>query len=417
MRVCVIGGGAAGMMAAYRAASLGNSVVIYEKNEKLGKKIYITGKGRCNVTNASDMETIFANVNKNPKFLYSALYSFDNEAVMKLLKDAGLKLKTERGNRVFPESDHSSDVIKTLEGLVRKAGASVVFNTTVEHLLFEDYESEDYKGDKKCTGVALTNGKREFFDKVILATGGLSYPTTGSTGDGYRMGEELGHSIVKPEPSLIPLVSKEEWVKSLQGLSLKNVKLTMTVGKKTVYSELGEMLFTHFGISGPLVLSASSYYVANKDKGKEINVSIDLKPALSFDELDKRVLRDFEENINRNFNNALDNLLPKKMIPVIIEKSGIDEHIKVNEISREQRQNLVSILKNLPVEISGTRPIDEAIITRGGINVKEINPSTMESKIVKDLYFAGEVIDIDAMTGGYNLQLAWSTGHLAGNVE
>lgn len=408
MNVCVIGGGAAGMMAAYRAASLGNRVTVFEKNEKLGKKIYITGKGRCNLTNASDIETVFANVNKNPKFLYSALYSFDNEAVMKLFEENGLRLKVERGNRVFPESDHASDVIKTLEKMLKSLGVEIRLNTTVERLL---------EADGVCNGVALSNGKREFFDKIIIATGGLSYPTTGSTGDGYRMGEAFGHSVVKPEPSLIPLVSKEEWVKQLQGLSLKNVNLTMMLGKKELFSEQGEMLFTHFGISGPLVLSASSYYVANRGKDREISLFIDLKPALSTEELDKRVLRDFEENINRNFSNSLDALLPKRMIPVIIEKSGIPEHIKVNEISREQRRNLVNVLKHLEIEICGTRPIDEAIITRGGINVKEINPSTMESKLVKNLYFAGEVIDIDAMTGGYNLQLAWSTGYLAGNCE
>lgn len=408
MRVAVIGAGAAGMIAAYRAASLGNSVVIYEKNEKTGKKIYITGKGRCNVTNASDIETIFANVNRNPKFLYSALYGFDNNEMIKLLESTGLKLKVERGNRVFPESDHSSDVIRALEKLLNSQKVKIYLNTKVNRILSDD---------NGVTGVELFDGRKEFFDKVIVATGGLSYPTTGSDGDGYRFAQDFGHTIVKPEPSLIPLVSKDEWVKNLQGLALKNVCLTLMNEKKVLFSEQGEMLFTHFGISGPLVLSASSFYVENRLKGKASFLYIDLKPALSFEELDKRLLRDFEENINKNFSNALDGLLPKKLIPVIVEKSGISPYIKVNEISREQRQNLVRLLKKLEINISGTRPIDEAIITKGGISVKEINPSTMESKLIKNLYFAGEMIDIDAMTGGYNLQLAWSTGYLAGSLE
>ncbi len=408
MKVCVVGGGAAGMMAAVKASESGAAVMLYEKNEKLGKKIFITGKGRCNVTNASDMEVIFSNINNNPKFLYSALYSFDNNAVCDFFEKAGVKLKVERGNRVFPESDHSSDIIRALDKTLHDKKVEVHLNTPVRRLL---------TNDEMCLGVELNDGSKHFFDKVIVATGGISYPLTGSTGDGYRFAESVGHSIVKPEPSLIPLVSPEQWVRDLQGLSLKNVELTMYSGNKPAYRELGEMLFTHFGISGPLVLSASSKYAHEKAKKKEIRFVLDLKPGLSGDELDRRILRDWEEEMNKQFSNSLDALLPKKMIPIIVEKSGIRATKKVNEISRDERQNLVKLLKNLEISINGTRPVEEAIITRGGVNVKEINPSTMESKLIKNLFFAGEVLDVDAMTGGYNLQIAWSTGALAGMKE
>lgn len=405
MKVIVIGGGAAGMMAAITAAQNGNSVTILERNEKLGKKIYITGKGRCNVTNAGDMETIFNNVNRNPKFLYSALYSYDNQAVMDYFEGEGTKLKVERGNRVFPESDHSSDIIRALEKTLKRLGVEICLNTKVKRLIMDDEE---------CKGVETEKGKKITADAVIVATGGASYPTTGSTGDGYIFAESAGHSIVRPEPSLIPLVSPEGWVRDLQGLSLKNVELTLYSDNKAVYSELGEMMFTHFGITGPLVLSASSYYITEKARKKNIQVTIDLKPGLDCEQLDKRILRDFEEQKNKQFSNALDGLLPKRLIQAVISLTGIPGETKVNEISREQRQKLVSVLKGLEINITQTRPIEEAIITRGGVAVKEINPSTMESKLKKNLYFAGEVIDIDAMTGGYNLQLAWSTGHLAG---
>ena len=408
MKVVVIGGGAAGMMAAWRAGSLGASVTLVEKNEKLGKKLFITGKGRCNVTNSSDLDAIFANINRNPKFLYSSIYSFDNEAVMKLLESNGLKLKVERGNRVFPASDKSSDVIKTLEHMLDKANVKVELNKTVDRLLFDD---------KVCTGVALKDGKKIFADRVIVATGGLSYQSTGSTGDGYRFAREGGHTIVKTEPSLTGVETKEEWVKSLQGLSLKNANLALKIAGKEKYSELGEMLFTHFGVSGPLVLSASAFLDEDTIKNKEVSLSIDLKPGLSKEELDKRVLKDFEENINKNFTNSLDKLLPQKLIPVIVELSGIAPETKVNVIKSEDRKRLVALLKELSLTPKRLRPIDEAIITRGGVNVKEVNPSTLESKLCKNLYFAGEVLDIDAMTGGYNLQLAWSTGYLAGSIE
>lgn len=408
MKVVVIGGGAAGMMAAWRAGSLGADVTVYEKNEKLGKKLFITGKGRCNVTNSSDLEAVFSNINRNPKFMYSSIYSFDNEAVMKLLESYGLKLKVERGNRVFPASDKSSDVIKTLERMLKDVHVKVELNKTVDRLLFDD---------GVCTGISLKDGKKVFADRIIVATGGLSYQSTGSTGDGYRFARDCGHTIVKTEPSLVGIETKEEWVKSLQGLSLKNATLSLKISGKEKYSELGEMLFTHFGISGPLVLSASAYLNEDTIKNKEVSISIDLKPGLSKEELDKRVLKDFEENINRNFINSLDKLLPQKLIPVIVELSGIAPETKVNVIKSEDRKRLVELLKNLTVTPKKLRPIDEAIITRGGVNVKEVNPSTLESKLCKNLYFAGEVLDIDAMTGGYNLQLAWSTGYLAGTIE
>ncbi len=408
MKVVVIGGGAAGMMAAWRAGSLGADVTVYEKNEKLGKKLFITGKGRCNVTNSSDLEAVFSNINRNPKFMYSSIYSFDNEAVMKLLESYGLKLKVERGNRVFPASDKSSDVIKTLERMLKDVHVKVELNKTVDRLLFDD---------GVCTGISLKDGKKVFADRIIVATGGLSYQSTGSTGDGYRFARDCGHTIVKTEPSLVGIETKEEWVKSLQGLSLKNATLSLKISGKEKYSELGEMLFTHFGISGPLVLSASAYLNEDTIKNKEVSVSIDLKPGLSKEELDKRVLKDFEENINRNFINSLDKLLPQKLIPVIVDLSGIAPETKVNVIKSEDRKRLVGLLKNLTVTPKKLRPIDEAIITRGGVNVKEVNPSTLESKLCKNLYFAGEVLDIDAMTGGYNLQLAWSTGYLAGTIE
>jgi len=408
MKVIVIGGGAAGMMAAWRAGSLGADVTVFEKNEKLGKKLFITGKGRCNVTNSSDIDTVFSNINRNPKFLYSSIYTFDNEALMKLLESYGLKLKVERGNRVFPASDKSSDVIKTFERMLKDVHVKVEFNRTVDRLLYDE---------NVCTGVSLKDGKKVFADRIIVATGGLSYQSTGSTGDGYRFASESGHSIVKPEPSLVGIETREEWVKSLQGLSLKNVTLSLKISGKEKYTELGEMLFTHFGISGPLVLSASAFINEETLRNKEVSVSIDLKPGLLKEELDKRVLKDFEENINRDFINSLDRLLPQKLIPVIVDLSKIAPNTKVNVIKSEDRKRLVELLKDLTVTPKKLRPLDEAIITRGGVNVKEVNPSTLESKLCKNLYFAGELLDIDAMTGGYNLQLAWSTGYLAGTIE
>lgn len=406
MKKCiVIGGGAAGMMAALHCASDHVKVTLLEKNEKLGKKVFITGKGRCNVTNDCDAEDFFRNVVSNPKFLYSAYYSYDSTAVMNLFEENGCRLKTERGNRVFPLTDHSSDIIKTLQVLLKKNDVDVQYNTEVKELVVSD---------GKVTGVTLENNQRLIADFVVIATGGKSYPLTGSTGDGYSMAKKAGHSIEEIKPALIPFETKEKWVTALQGLSLKNVSVKLQNGKKKIYEGFGEMLFTHFGVSGPLILSASSYYV-KKCYPEQAMLTLDLKPALSMEQLDKRILRDFEENSNKQFKNAIDGLFPSKMIPVMVELSGILPEKPVREITREERQKFCELIKNLPITVSGVRPIKEAIITQGGVNVKEVNPSTMESKLTENLYFAGEVLDLDAMTGGFNLQIAWSTGFLAGN--
>jgi hypothetical protein len=402
--VIVIGGGAAGMMAAYAAASCGHRVTILEQNEKLGKKLFITGKGRCNITNASDMDTLFSNVMSNRKFLYSAFYACDNEQVISFLEENGLRTKVERGNRVFPVSDHSSDVIAALGRALKKQKVNVRLNTKVSDI---DFESG------KVTGVRLADGKTLSADAVIIATGGFSYQSTGSTGDGYRMAETSGHRLVERSPSLVPFETKEEWVKELQGLSLRNVSVSVFNGKKKLYEDFGEMLFTHFGVSGPLILTASGT-IKPALFSQELSLFIDLKPALDLEQLDKRLLRDFDEAKNRQFKNSLSGLLPAKMIPVIVALSGIDPEKKVNEISREERTGLVSLLKKLPLTVTGLRGWNEAIITKGGVSVKDVNPSTMESNLVGGLYFCGEVLDLDALTGGFNLQIAWSTGFLAG---
>ena len=396
------------MMAAYAAAESGHAVTLLEQNEKLGKKLFITGKGRCNLTNASDMEQLFANVVSNRKFLYSAFYSYDNEQVISFFESHGMPTKTERGNRVFPVSDHSSDVIAALSTALREQHVEVFLHTKVKRLLLGEREEE------KCvTGVELADHTKMHADAVIVATGGISYPSTGATGDGYRMAEESGHKMVSPTPSLVPMEMKEPWVRDLQGLSLRNVRMSVTRGKKKLYEDFGEMLFTHFGVSGPLVLSASGC-IPVKAFDQELSMTIDLKPALDVEQLDHRILREFDEMKNKQFKNSLGHLLPAKMIPVMIALSGIDPDTKVNEISREQRQNLLHLFKNMPLTITGLRDFKEAIITKGGVSVKDINPSTMESKLVQGLYFCGEVLDLDALTGGYNLQIAWSTGHLAG---
>ncbi len=410
-RVIVVGGGAAGMMAAVSAACKGHETLLLEQNEKLGKKLFITGKGRCNVTNACETDKFFESIVSNPKFLYSAFYGFDNRQMMELLEEAGCHLKIERGERVFPASDHSSDVIAALQRILKKNNVEICLRTKVRELLTEETVPE---GGKQVCGVLLENGRKERADAVILATGGLSYPLTGSTGDGLKLAEDAGHKIKNCVPSLVPFNVSEEWCTRLQGLSLKNVNLIMRDGNKEVYRGFGEMLFTHFGISGPLVLSSSSFYEKCKNK-ENIICEIDLKPALSEEQLEKRVLRDFEENQNRQFKNALNGLLPSKLVPIMIELSGIIPEKKVNEVTRTERKNLVHMMKHLILHINGTRGFDEAIITQGGVSVKEVNPSTMESKLVKGLYFAGEILDLDALTGGFNLQIAWSTGHLAGD--
>lgn len=401
--VAVVGGGAAGMIAAIAAAENGHKVTLYEHNEKLGKKLFITGKGRCNVTNASDIDEIFNNIVTNSKFLYSSIYTFSNDMVMDFFEKDGLKLKVERGNRVFPASDHSSDVIKVLEKRLKKSGVTVKLNTNVERLLWDD------SGIK---GIVAEN-KDIMADAVIMATGGLSYKSTGSDGSGFKMVTGAGHSTSEFSPALVPITIEEDYPKEMQGVSLKNIEVEILNGKKKIYSAFGEMLFTHFGVTGPVILSASSKIIKHLKNGN-LTLKIDLKPALTEEQLDTRILRDFKENINRDFKNSLDGLLPKKMIEPIIRYSGIPFDKKVNAITREERRNLVKAFKEFTMTINGIRGYDEAIITHGGVTVKEINPATMESKLIKGLYFAGEMIDVDALTGGYNLQIAWSTGYLAG---
>lgn len=403
-RAVVIGGGAAGMMAAAAAAENGRPVILLEKNEKLGKKIYITGKGRCNVTNACGQDKFFENIVSNPKFLYSAFHTFDNKRLETFLENNGCHLKEERGERVFPVSDHASDVTAAFERFLKKNGVQVRLHSEVRSI-----ETDG----RRITGVTIADGSLISAGSVIVATGGLSYPVTGSTGDGHRMAQSLGHTVKDCVPSLVSLETEEDWVKKLQGLSLKNVSLTMSCGKKKLYQGFGEMLFTHYGVSGPLVLSASSFY--GKKKGADaVLLTIDLKPALSEEQLDKRILRDFEENRNRQFKNALGGLYPAKLISVMIERSGIDPEKRVHEVTKQERRRLVELTKAFTLRVKGKRGFDEAVITQGGVSVKEINPSTMESKLIEGLYFAGEVLDLDGLTGGFNLQIAWSTGYLAG---
>ncbi len=393
------------MMAAYAAAKRGQTVRLYEKNEKLGKKIFITGKGRCNLTNGCEVEDLFANVVTNEKFLYSAFYGLTNRDVMELFEGWGCRLKVERGNRVFPVSDKSSDVIAAIAGAIRRAGVEIHLN--------EEVSSLELRGGR-CVGVRMKGQKRPVeADAVIVATGGLSYPTTGSSGDGYRFAAEAGLAVTECLPALVPFEVLEDDAKELQGLALKNIEATVYNGKKVLYREFGEMLFTHFGVSGPVLLSASSYAAKALKKGP-LSLSIDLKPALSGEQLDARILRDFEEAKIKQFKNALNHLYPQKMIPVIIARSGISPEKRVNEITREERQALVRATKDFRLTLTGLRGYNEAIITQGGVSVKEIDPSTMESKKVPGLYFAGEVLDLDAVTGGFNLQIAWATGYAAG---
>lgn len=424
-KVAVIGGGAAGMMAAYAAAENGAQVTLYEKNEKLGKKIYITGKGRCNVTNDCGRDTFFEQVVSNQRFLYSAFSALDTKEAQALFEAGGCPLKVERGNRVFPVSDHASDVIRALERLMTKAGVKICLHAGVKEILTEENAAEDGRGQKKVCGLKLTDGNCVRADSVIVATGGLSYPTTGSTGDGYIWAEKLGHRIVPQSPSLVPFVIREDWCGSLQGLSLKNVELSLRLDEKEIYKGFGEMLFTHFGVSGPLILSASSYYGlamakwAKKNEKKQTadpgcRIYLNLKPALTQEQLDKRLLRDFDAQKNKDFKNALDGLFPARLIPVMLELSGIDPDKKVHEITKTERKQFLELIQKLPMTVEKTGSFAEAVITRGGVNVRDVNPSTMGSKVTEGLYFAGEVLDLDALTGGFNLQIAWSTGYLAG---
>ena len=407
-KVIVVGGGAAGMMAAVAAGENGNEVHLFEKNEKLGKKLFITGKGRCNITNACEMEDLMKQIVTNPRFLYSAFHTLDNVAVMDFFERIGLPLKTERGMRVFPQSDHSSDVIKVLQKYLEQLGVTIYLNTEVRQIVEEDGQFKK---------IVYGSSKKEMVaDACIVATGGLSYQSTGSTGDGYRFAKEVGHTVTKLSPSLVALNVEEEFAKDLMGLTLKNVEVKLLQGKKVLYFDRGEMLFTHFGVSGPLILSASSYVAEEIRKGKDLPIlQIDLKPALTEEQLDARLLADFEEAKNKSFKNSLNQLLPQRMIEVIVALSGIDAEKKVNAISKEERRQLGYLLKHLTLHVTGLRDYKEAVITKGGIDVKEIVPSTMESKLVQGLYFVGEVLDVDAMTGGFNLQIAWSTGYTAGS--
>lgn len=411
MRVIVIGGGAAGMIAAITSSNEGNDVTLIEKTSSLGNKIKITGKGRCNLTFDGDIEDFKNNIVKNFKFMYSSFNAFSNVDVVNYFNKLGVKTKIERGGRVFPVSDDANEVVKVLKDELNKKHVNIIYNVSVDDFILDN---------NKIKALKLSNNKIIECDKCIIATGGKSYPKTGSSGDGYMYAKKLGHKIVDLKPGLVPLRSNDSICKLLQGLSLKNVTLSLKYkGGKEIYKEFGEMMFSHFGITGPIVLSASSKLnrvenVDNLMQNSDIIASIDLKPALDDDTLDKRICRDFEKYTNKEFKNSLDDLLPKKLIPVIIELSGIDENKKVNQITKEERKRLVKLLKNLQITITGFMPFDIAVITSGGVDVKDINPKTMESKIVKGIYFAGEILDVDAYTGGFNLQIAFSTGYAAG---
>ncbi len=402
MKVIIIGAGAAGLMAACSAGKCGHEVILIEKNDRFGKKLAITGKGRCNVTNDSPVDELIKNVPVNGRFLYSAFNAFSAYDTMDFFENAGVKLKNERGNRVFPESDKAQDIVNALVSEMKKYNVKAIKGNV----------SRITTANGSASGVLLSDGKKISAERVIVATGGLSYPTTGSTGDGYKFARELGHTVTELKPSLVPLVTEESFPSEMMGLSLKNVAITLFENGKKKYSDFGEMLFTHFGISGPMILSASSHM---KKSAGSYKIEIDLKPALDEAALDKRILRDFEKYAKRDFINSLSDLLPQKMIPVIVKLSGIEERKIVCEITKEERKNLCNLLKHLPLTVKDFRPVSEAIITSGGIKISEINPSTMESKIIPGLYFAGEVIDVDAYTGGFNLQIAFSTGFLAGN--
>jgi flavoprotein family protein len=436
MKIIVIGGGPAGMMAAIEASqNKENKVIVIEKMQSLGRKLLITGKGRCNITSSLPIEDFIKNTPGNGRFLYSCYQQFTNEDIIKFLNKEGLQVKEERGNRIFPVTDHSQDVLKCFTKKLKENNVEVLYNTRVKEILVnENYEEQakkineenvkkSKKQSKKYEVIGIkTENETILADSVILATGGKSYPLTGSTGDGYKLVEKFGHTITKIKPSLVPLeIYEKDICKELQGLSLRNIaiKITDLEKNKILYDDFGEMLFTHFGVSGPTILSSSAHLVRYKSieekcKNKIVELSIDFKPALSEKKLEARILRDFEELKNKQFKNSLDKLLPQKLIPVIVEQSGISADKKVNEITKEERKTLVKILKDFKLKIKGTRTIDEAIVTSGGIKISEIDPKTMESKLVKNLYFAGEIIDVDSYTGGFNLQIAYSTGFVAG---
>jgi len=403
-KVAVIGAGAAGLMAAGKASERGLDVTLSEKNSIVGKKLLISGKGRCNITNNTDLEGLIENIPGNRNFLYSAFHNFSNHDLIRFLNERGLKTKVERGGRVFPVTDSSKDVVDLFVRYVKENGARLMLNSPVSEIIVND---------GRVTGVTLANKKMYDFDSVILATGGASFPGTGSTGDGYIMARKVGHTVTDLTPSLVPLIAGEPWVKELQGLSLKNVAITMyNKNNKKVYDDFGEMLFTHYGVSGPVILSASRHIMDYKYR--DIDLVIDLKPALDEETLDNRIIRDMTKYSRKQFKNSLDDLLPKKLIPVVIRLSGIPPEKPVNQITKHERRALVKLLKNFRISIVGSRPLEEAIVTAGGVKTDEINPSTMESKLVKGLFFAGEVIDVDAYTGGFNLTIAFSTGCLAG---
>lgn len=403
-RVIVVGGGPAGIMAAGIAAQRGSEVYLLEKNEKLGKKLLISGKGRCNITNDTDIEGLIENTPGNGNFLYSAFYTFSNQDIISFFNELGLTTKVERGGRVFPQSDSSKDVLHALQMFLNKNNVKVITEAAVKNIMVQN---------GTVTGIERTNGTVMEADSVVLTVGGMSYPGTGSTGDGYEMAGKLGHTVTPLKPSLVPLLAGEQWVRELQGLSLKNVEVTFKDSRgKEIYSDFGEMLFTHFGVSGPVILSASRHLLSYDFKN--ITLTIDLKPALTAEKLDERVQRDFDKYSRKQFKNSLEDLLPQKLIPVIISLSGIHPEKPVNQITREERKMIVCLLKGLTITITGARPIKEAIVTAGGVKTTEINPSTMESKKIKGLYFAGEIIDVDAYTGGFNLTIAFSTGYLAG---
>lgn len=413
MKILIIGGGPAGIIAGIKSAEEGNNVILLEKNDDLGKKLLITGKGRCNITSSLDISEFINNIPGNGRFLYSAFDNFNNNDIIELLKEEGLDVKEERGNRIFPITDNARDVLNALLRRMKKLKIEIKLKSKVNKIIVEE---------NKAVGIIYNDKEKLYADKIILATGGKSYPTTGSTGDGYKIAKELGHTINEIKPSLVPLeIYQKNECKQMQGLSLRNVgiKIIDSEKNKLIYEDFGEMLFAHFGVSGPVIISSSAHLVRYKNieellKNRRIILSIDLKPALTKEKLDDRILRDFNELKNRQVKNSLDKLLPQKMIPVVLDRLNIDKNKQVNKITKEERLKIIEILKNFKLEISGFRPIEEAIITAGGISIKEINPKTMESKIVQNLYFAGEIIDVDAYTGGFNLQIAYSTGYTAG---